>query len=116
MDDATAVERVSREPIRVPREDSVGLAAINASNHIVEDRTAGVLGAFGLLAALGYEVVFSIPVSELFAGMREAVEPEIEKHLDQLEESLRRRQKGRWKTRRQTLDWLVERRQFMSNR
>jgi transcriptional regulator with XRE-family HTH domain len=67
-----------------------------------------------LLAALGYEVVFSVPISKLFAGMREAVELVIEKRLDELEEDLRR-ERGRRKARRQTLDWLAARRASLTS-
>lgn len=62
-----------------------------------------------LLAALGYEVVFGIPVATLFSGMREAVEQMIEKRLEELEEDLQRPERRR-EARRQTLEWLAERR------
>ena len=59
-----------------------------------------------LLAALRYEILFLTPVSTLFAGMLEAVEDEVEERLEQLEDEL---QRGRH-ARKQTLDWITERR------
>src|ERR1039458_9946919 len=65
-----------------------------------------VLALPPLLAALGYEVLFSVPVSELFAGMREAMEQTVEERLGELEENLRRTPRAE-KARRQTLDWIA---------
>jgi hypothetical protein len=62
-----------------------------------------------LLAALGYEVVFAIPVSDLFAGMREAVEQGIEARLDELEKDLRQEQE-RGGERTEALNWIASRR------
>lgn len=41
--------------------------------------------------ALGYEVVFRVPVSEIFAGVRDDVEDEIERRLEDLESVLGQR-------------------------
>jgi hypothetical protein len=41
--------------------------------------------------ALGYEIVFRVPVSELFAGLHDEVAVEIEARLATLEERLGRR-------------------------
>lgn len=41
--------------------------------------------------AIGYEVVFRIPVSEIFAGVRDDVEEEVEGRLEDLERVLGRR-------------------------
>jgi len=38
-----------------------------------------------LLTALGYEVIFRVPLAELFPGMAETVEAGIEKRLAELE-------------------------------
>jgi DNA-binding XRE family transcriptional regulator len=62
-----------------------------------------------LLAALGYEVLFSVPVSELFAGMRDAVEQTVEERLTELEQELLRKPQTEI-ARAQTLDWIAERR------
>jgi len=68
-----------------------------------------VLALPPLLAALGYEVLFSVPVSDLFAGMREAVEQTIEERLTEFEQDLRREPRVE-QARRQTLDWITSRR------
>ena len=73
-----------------------------------------VLALPPLLAALGYEVLFSVPISELFAGMREAVEQTVEERLSELEEDLRRTPRTE-KARRQTLDWIAARRASLSS-
>ena len=61
-----------------------------------------------LLAALRYEVLFLTPAGTLFAGMREAIEDEMEERLDELETELRRGESQY--TRRQTLEWIAARR------
>ena len=43
-----------------------------------------------LIIALGYEIVFRVPVSEIFAGLKDRVEEDIEDRLAQLELSLGR--------------------------
>lgn len=68
-----------------------------------------------LLTALAYEVIFVIPVSELFAGMREAVEQTVEERLNELEDDLRREPEIE-KERKQTLDWIVRRRERLTSR
>ena len=67
-----------------------------------------VLALPPLLAALRYEVLFLTPVSNLFAGMREAIEDEVEERLEELEKELRRRTSHY--ARKQTLDWIAARR------
>jgi len=44
-----------------------------------------------LQIAIGYELIFRIPVSELFAGLRDDVATDVEAHLLQLEEELGKR-------------------------
>jgi len=41
--------------------------------------------------AIGYEIIFRIPISELFAGVRDDVATNVEANLAQLEERLGRR-------------------------
>ena len=43
-----AVHRVTREPVRVPREDARRLAAFDPRHHLVEHRPARHLGGLGL--------------------------------------------------------------------
>jgi DNA-binding XRE family transcriptional regulator len=64
-----------------------------------------------LLTALGYEVMFQVPVSEIFAGLRCVMEESIEKHIGEFEMGLRSREiEGfRAKTHEQKLRWLAER-------
>jgi DNA-binding XRE family transcriptional regulator len=65
-----------------------------------------------LLAALGYEVLFAIPVSDLFAGMREAVAQAIDTRLGELEKDLLQEQERRG-ARAQTLNWIASRRKSL---
>jgi DNA-binding XRE family transcriptional regulator len=44
-----------------------------------------------LFIAIGYEIIFRVPVSELFAGLRDEISSRIEAELLQLEEQLGRR-------------------------
>jgi transcriptional regulator with XRE-family HTH domain len=65
-----------------------------------------------LLIALGYEIVFQVPIAEIFAGLRDAVEQNIEKRLSELEQEL---QQSSGRGRRaagtaRTLEWLYLRR------
>jgi hypothetical protein len=65
-----------------------------------------------LATALGYEIVFRVPVSEIFAGLKDQVEEDIEQRLVELE--MRLGQHGA-KDRRaaviaRKLEWLCERR------
>lgn len=64
-----------------------------------------------LLIALGYEIVFRIPISEIFAGLRDAVEQDIEERLSELERGLQETSgKGRHATgTARKLEWLSER-------
>lgn len=41
-----------------------------------------------LLVALGYEIVFRVPISEIFAGLRDAIEQDIKKRISELEREL----------------------------
>lgn len=65
-----------------------------------------------LAVALGYEVVFRVPVSEIFAGLRDEVEEEVEEKLVELEEQLGQRStKDRnANVTARKLIWLCERR------
>ena len=65
-----------------------------------------------LMAALGYEIIFRVPVSEIFAGLRDEVQEEVEKKLVELEGYLGDRSaKGRdANITAQKLTWLIERR------
>jgi DNA-binding XRE family transcriptional regulator len=67
-----------------------------------------------LLVALGYEIIFRVPVSEIFAGLRDEVEEEIERKLVEIEEGLGHRgAKGRdANITAQKLLWLSERRSW----
>ena len=65
-----------------------------------------------LAVALSYEVIFRVPVSEIFAGLRDDVEDDIEARLTELEETL---QKHSARDRHaiaiaRKLEWLSERR------
>ncbi len=67
-----------------------------------------------LLMALEYEVIFQVPISELFPGLRETVELAIEKSLEAFEDDLRK-QDGAGKARNsavstQKREWIRERR------
>jgi hypothetical protein len=39
-----------------------------------------------LVVAIGYEIVFRVPLSEIFAGLRDEIEEEIEKRLVEMED------------------------------
>jgi DNA-binding XRE family transcriptional regulator len=64
-----------------------------------------------LRIALGYEIVFHIPISEIFAGLRDAIEQDIEKELVNLERGMQERSgKGRHAAATaRKLEWLSER-------
>lgn len=64
-----------------------------------------------LLIALGYQTIFRVPVSEMFAGLHEVVEEAIETRLRELEENLQR-PSGRRVPGEHTLKWLSGRRQL----
>lgn len=44
-----------------------------------------------LKMAIGYEIIFRVPVAELFAGVRDSIEDDIEIRLARMEESLGQR-------------------------
>jgi|HubBroStandDraft_2_1064218.scaffolds.fasta_scaffold327670_2 DNA-binding XRE family transcriptional regulator len=64
-----------------------------------------------LVTALGYEIVFRVPVSEIFAGLKDQVEEDIEQRLVELELRLGQRGAGdrRAATIARKLEWLCER-------
>lgn len=62
-----------------------------------------------LLIALGYEAIFRVPVSEMFAGLHEVVEQAIEGRLAELERNLQHRSRRR-AAGEHALKWLSERR------
>ena len=65
-----------------------------------------------LLIALGYEVMFQVPVSEIFAGLRHVMKQNIEERLTDFETELRNRevQGFRRKAQERKLQWLEDRR------
>lgn len=71
-----------------------------------------------LVIAISYEIIFRVPVSELFAGLRDAVGPGVEERLGELEEELGRRSAHgphAILTARK-LEWLSERRASIESR
>jgi hypothetical protein len=64
------------------------------------------------LTAISYEIVFQVPLSELFPGVYETVHQNVEKRLGELEEQLHQSSaKGREATViARKLEWLCERR------
>jgi DNA-binding XRE family transcriptional regulator len=65
-----------------------------------------------LVTALSYEIVFRVPVSEMFAGLRDDIEGDIEARLAALEENLQNcsaRDRNAIAIARK-LEWLSERR------
>ena len=64
------------------------------------------------LVALGYEIIFRVPVSELFPGIAETVTLAIEANLDELERALRQEGAIAHATMvtARKLDWLAARR------
>ena len=69
-----------------------------------------------LLMALGYEVVFQTPVSELFPGLRETVENGIESSLAEFESALRKQKSEAARSQvpviTRKLEWINERREL----
>jgi len=65
-----------------------------------------------LLSAIGYEIIFSTPITELFPGVRESVGKLIEEQILRLEEGLQEKNKdGRRRSRlARKLAWISERR------
>ena len=71
-----------------------------------------------LLVALAYEIIFQVPIAELFAGFQSAVDAAVERNLGRLKTDLENRAEGRRaaKTHEQKLQWLTERRTINSRR
>lgn len=68
------------------------------------------------LIALGYEIIFRVPVSELFPGIAETVALGIEARLDEMERRLREHDGiTRSSVGVRTLDWLEKRRKLNAN-
>jgi DNA-binding XRE family transcriptional regulator len=65
-----------------------------------------------LLVALAYEIVFQVPVAELFAGFQSAVNEAVVRNLEELMVDLESRIKERRRSKviPQKLQWLTERR------
>ena len=65
-----------------------------------------------LLVALAYEVIFQVPVAELFAGFQSTVTDAVARNLDELKVDLESPARGRRRAKvtSQTLQWLTERR------
>jgi DNA-binding XRE family transcriptional regulator len=63
------------------------------------------------LIALAYEIIFQIPVSELFFGVRDTVELVVEERINDLRKSLEERDaRGKYATRdARKLEWLTSR-------
>lgn len=64
-----------------------------------------------LLIALAYEVIFQIPASELFFGLRDTVEHVVEERISDLKKSLAERDvHGKFATRNaRKLEWITTR-------
>lgn len=67
-----------------------------------------------LQAALSYEIIFGVPVSEIFVGLRDTISVTVEQRLTVLEDNLGQRSgKGRQAaSTAQKLEWLLERRGY----
>jgi transcriptional regulator with XRE-family HTH domain len=64
-----------------------------------------------LVIALGYEVIFKVPISKLFPGLKETAEKTVELRIERFERCLQKRQKDhRLPKVGQKLAWLLERR------
>jgi DNA-binding XRE family transcriptional regulator len=63
------------------------------------------------LIALAYEVIFKVPMSELFFGLHDTVESVVEERISDLKTSLEKRDaKGKYATRdSRKLDWITTR-------
>jgi DNA-binding XRE family transcriptional regulator len=63
------------------------------------------------LIALAYEIIFQVPVSELFFGLRDTVESVVEERINDLKNSLEERDaRGKYATRdARKLEWLATR-------
>jgi DNA-binding XRE family transcriptional regulator len=64
-----------------------------------------------LLIAIGYEVIFQEPLTEIFAGLRFVVEQSVEQRLAELETTLRQAEVSglRFKSHARKLQWLETR-------
>ena len=64
-----------------------------------------------LLVALAYEIVFQVPVAQLFAGFRKAVDDAVARNLEELKADLENRRAERQRARalQQKLQWLTDR-------
>jgi transcriptional regulator with XRE-family HTH domain len=84
------------------------LGSVSAAQISRHERSLSVPG---LLAALGYETVFQVPISELFPGLYGTIKAGIEEHLAGLEDDLgMRTAKGREAASiASRLEWLTER-------
>ena len=71
-----------------------------------------------LMVALGYEIVFQVPISEIYAGLRDAIEQDIEERLSELERGLQERSgKDRYAAATaRKLEWLAERKSRIMSR
>jgi DNA-binding XRE family transcriptional regulator len=63
------------------------------------------------LIALAYEIIFQIPVSELFFGLRDSVEHVVEERISDLKKSIEESDgRGKYATRNaRKLEWLTAR-------
>ena len=64
-----------------------------------------------LLMALGYEIIFGVPISELFPGLRESVAQDVEGRIEQFKQMLEE-ESGRGPratTTARKLEWIYER-------
>jgi len=63
------------------------------------------------LIALAYEIIFQVPISELFFGVRDTVESVVEERINDLRKSLEDRDaRGKYATRdARKLEWLTSR-------
>ena len=64
-----------------------------------------------LLTALAYEIIFRVPISELFFGVRDTVESVVEERINDLRKSLEDRDaRGKYAIRdARKLEWLTSR-------
>lgn len=70
-----------------------------------------------LLTALAYEAVFRVPIAEIFPGIAEGVEQEIDRNLREFEKLLRKRASvSDSHAVSRKLDWISERRSAIRHR
>jgi DNA-binding XRE family transcriptional regulator len=81
-------------------------------NEAPVNRHEGFRATPSLVVALGYEIVFRVPVSEIFAGLRDEVEEDVEERLAAFENDLQQRSAKDRKanTTARKLIWLSARR------